>query len=71
MECFDKFETEFKKIGIDGVARIKNEVIKLWINEEKVSCGQVKIGDSSYLTIKFTDMDQLCNFIVEAQRKYL
>ena len=68
---FDKFSEDIKKMDIDGCIRKRNEVIKLWINEEKIPTKSVIVGDTLYNVFSFSDMDKLCDFINHARAKYL
>ena len=71
MLCFDKFGDGFKKMNVCECVRKNSEIIKLWIREENVQCGEMKIAGMQYHTIKFEDVDKLCEFISKAQSKYL
>ena len=71
MLSYDRFRDEFRKTSIkDKCVRKNNEIMKLWIAEKKVKCGQTIIGGMQYLLIDYEDMDGLCEFVNQAQRKY-
>ena len=70
MISFDQFEDTIKKIVGDRCALRQNEITKLWMSKEKVTCGSIKIGNEVYHTFNFDDIDKLCDFVIEAQQKY-